>query len=294
MQVNVVFDNSGDTIAFEAINPDVVEYYVDSLNQKNLNKFSEISPKSLLNSVANLQNSINKVNDFIYDLTGEKLGPYTDDELLNQRVLNGIHEKWVKSQSKIFDVRHSLNSKNSKTAQYAETIFHQCNDDDMLMPLGTVLVKLGFARAYSEINLTVHNVENEFRIRRFSTERWIEFPNICDKSLVTNDKYNLSLPFNHLGRTLHNKFIFYDSNLEFDDENSFDQLLGFVNINLQKKETVGYSQEYLNWCATHNRAPIGNNLNVGFLPNIEDKLLDYRLIIYRNNISNNSFRLYIQ
>jgi hypothetical protein len=53
---------------------------------------------------------------------------------------------------------------------------------------------------------------------------------------------------------LYNKFQTFDDNLEYEDENSFDQLFGILfSINLSKPETLYPSQEYRQWCMANNR-----------------------------------------
>jgi hypothetical protein len=102
---------------------------------------------------------------------------------------------------------------------------------------------------------------------------------------------NLKLSFNHLGRTLYDKFINFDVNLEHNDENSFNELLGFVTISLTPTQTIPLSLEYVNWCKQHNRTPIGNYLNIGNIPNISENLTKYRIIIFRNLLKNNKFSI---
>lgn len=294
MKIQLAFEKTGDTITFESINSEVVEYYVENLNLLNANKFLATDSDSIRKSIKKLQDSIASANEFIYDLTGEYFPTYTDEECLNQRVLNELHCRWVKSQSKIFDVKKLKDSSNTKTAEYAEKIFHQSDDSDMTPTLGSVLNKLDLLNQYSKINSTLHEVEGSITHPcNFSTESWVEIPNKFDKSLVTNDRYNLILPFGHLGRTLSNKYYNFDNNLEFDDENTFDELLGIIEIKLQRVEEVPYSNQYLEWCRFNKKLPSGDRLNIGYLPDLEEKLQDYRLVLYRNINQANKFELHI-
>ena len=78
-----------------------------------------------------------------------------------------------------------------------------------------------------------------------------------------------------------------------DDENSFDNLYGIVDINLKPPETILYSKEYLKWCRLHNREPIGDYLNIGNIVDLVDKLTMYRQIIFRNLLNKNSFSIHL-
>ena len=139
----------------------------------------------------------------------------------------------------------------------------------------------------------VHQLEISFKEVKFEVtdQNWIEFTNPFGKEILTNNINNFSISFNHLGRTLYNKFVYFDSNLEFDDENSFNELLGFVSIKLEQPQTIPLSSEYVNWCKHHNRVPSGDYLNIGNIPNLVEKLTDYRTIIFRNTLQNNAFSI---
>ena len=75
---------------------------------------------------------------------------------------------------------------------------------------------------------------------------------------------------------MYNKFINFDEELKYPDENTFNELLGIIDIKLWRTETVPYSQQYVDWCRRHNRVPVGDRLNIGYLPDIDKKLNDYR------------------
>ena len=293
MHISIVFDKSGDEIKFVPINHEIAEYYINELNRLNCNRFSPINPDWVTVSIKDLQNSISSVKEFVYDLIGQNIQSYSDEEYIHQDILNNLHCWWVNSQEISIDVIQLKNSNNPKTVDYAYKIFHQSDDDQMTPSLGTVLTKLGLDLKYSNINKCLHKVENTISSVKFSTDNWIKIPNQFDKSFITNDRYNLCLPFNHLGRTLYEKYINFDSNLEFDDENTFDQLLGHVEIKLQRTETFGYSKEFIKWCSERGRTPCGESLNIGYLPELADKLYQYRLILYRNIQQQNKFSLQI-
>jgi hypothetical protein len=99
------------------------------------------------------------------------------------------------------------------------------------------------------------------------------------------------LGFRHLGRTLYNKFNNFDLNLDYQDENTFDQLLGFVEIGLKMPQTVELSKEYISWCKQHNKIPSGDYLNIGNIPELYSNLTKYRQVMYRNSLQNNSFSI---
>jgi hypothetical protein len=167
------------------------------------------------------------------------------------------------------------------------------SDDIPSPPVGVVIQKLGMKNFYDNINLDLHELESAVAKNKFCTadQSWIEFENIFGTDILTNNINHFSLSFNHLGRTLYNKFLQFDHDLVFDDENSFDQLLGFVEITLQPAQTIPLSVEYVDWCCAHNKTPSGDKLNIGNIPDLPKRLTDYRKIIFQNTLQNNTFSI---
>jgi hypothetical protein len=292
--IKVVFENSGDELVFASTNPHISEYYIDQLNTVGLNDFSLAQPLSVSQSMANISAYSERVNKFLYPLSGKRIPIFDTKGYLSQRNLNALHSEWVKSQSVMIDVAALRRSDNPDTVAYANKLFDMLPDDHMTPTLGEVLTKLDLMNEYSKINSGVHNLEQlASGPYKFATDKWIEIPNIFDKTCATNDRFNLSLPFNHLGRTLFNKYTYFDSELEFSDENTFNELLGFVEIRLHRPVTSNYSADYLEWCKRVNREPSGDRINLGHIVDIEQKLDSYRMVIYRNLEKNYKISLHV-
>jgi hypothetical protein len=157
--------------------------------------------------------------------------------------------------------------------------------------LRDVLEKLELVEMYSDINLKLHSLEGLLTSIKFKTDTRIEFDNPFDKSFLTNSICNFRISFNHLGRTLYDKWKNFDTALEYNDENSFDQLLGFVDIGLARPQTIELSSEYTEWCQQRNREPIGEFLNIGNILELDKKLNECKIVLYRNIHSGNSFSI---
>ena len=111
------------------------------------------------------------------------------------------------------------------------------------------------------------------------------------KTSPDHNRYNFSLRYFHLGRSLYNKFYNWDLELEYDD-NTFNEIIARVGISLTPPETIPYSNEYIRWCNRHNQIPSGNHINIGNIPDLQHKLLSYRQLIYRN--VENNFKIIIK
>jgi hypothetical protein len=296
MKFQITFENSGDSVDFVSVNDEVLEYYVYQLNQQNKNSFS-IRNKAWANSITQRINqlhlTLSDVNSWIQELTDWQYDVFDFDDYLDQHNLNKLHADWVNSQGQLYDI--DAKRKQSNFSGTAELIHDMFPDSERMVVLGNLLSKLNRNQQYGQINLETHALEESFSRLRFemSDGSQQQFPNVVDKSILTNNIANISLSFNHLGRTLYNKFICFDLDLEHDDENSYNELLGFVNVNLVPSQTIPLSKEYQAWCQSHGRVPIGDNLNLGNIPDLQDRLTHYRRLIFKNLKNNNNFFIHI-
>jgi len=291
MNFSVVFQNSGDSIPFQTVSTttaDVLVYYVENLNNRNLNQFSSGVGDGVKSTVDKLHSTIVKCNDFVYELLDQYIDTYSEEEYLEQTNLNKLHADWVKFQKVSYNILKKKSQYGSDQAEHIHTMFPDSIPEP---PVGTIIDKLGMSVLFADINQSIHQVEAFFRNVKFSTAEWVELPNMFDKSILSNSICNFSLPFNHLGRSLYDKFLDFDHDLEFDDENSFNELLGIVSIKLIPPQTILLSSEYVEWCKEHNRVPCGNSLNIGNILDLDKRLTDYRKIIFRNTLQNNNFSI---
>jgi hypothetical protein len=288
MKIQLVFDNSGDTLTFESVNDGLVDYYLGCLNASSLNSFHQLSTsESAITRLQTLQSSINFVNELLVKLTGFELD---DQELFDQSKLNRLHTVFVLSENVKFDVQANRNHDDEVIASIAEQMHHAISDDEShVITIGDVLSKLGIEHLISNLNHEIHAFESMFSVR-YSTEQWVEFPNTFGDSILTSTPTHLYLPFSHLGRTRFNKFLNYDN--QFADENNYNELLGFAQINFNRVYSVNMPNEYIKWCNTHDKTPTGEYLNLGILPDIEKNLTRYRQVLYNNVTMNNKFSLY--
>lgn len=297
MNFSLTFENTNDNIVFNAINPDVVEYYIGQLNHYSVNLFSSSRSNHghhIQYRLTALHNSIERNNIFLKELFDQTFSTYDLLDYLDQRHLNQLHVDWVKSQNWIYDV--DAKRAQSNGTGLAEQLYHTYAGNNKFPRLNQILLNTGKQKEFDSINNpNIHELEKSFNYIRFSADvDWIEFENPFPKSLVTNDVCNFYLPFCHLGRTLYNKFINHDYDLEFDDENTFDQLVKFVEINLSPPETKPFSTEYMEWCSKHGKTPSGTvGIPLGNIPDLSTNLKKYRILLLNNLLQQNKFTLKI-
>jgi len=294
MQIKLAFENSGDELTFVPVNYEVIEYYLDYLDKNKLNSFvsDDSSYNCISRSINELQKSISVSNEFLQKLIGARIHEYSELDCLDQYVLNKLHSGWVNSHKLNYNIwEYRKNRNTSKNNEIHEKLHQQISDDISVISLDDAIDKLGLTQTYNQLNSNVHAVENSFNVINFSTRRYFSIPNPFPKSILSNSYCSLRIAFNHVGRTLYNKFLNFDDKLEHADENSYDQLLGFVSLHLYRPQTVNLSLEYINWCKDRNIYPSGQYLNIGNLPDIQNKLTMYRQVVYRNLKSNDKLKL---
>ena len=294
MNISIVFDNTCDVVSFSLVNPDIAVYYVEWLESINKNSFSfSFDNDQFTRLIILLDTSIKDNNKIIQLLNSKPLKTYSELEYLDQDNLNRLHVAYANLHHQIYDIRLSQQSNNIEIATMANKILEKFSDNELTPSMSTVLEKLNLVDSYVNINTCIHKFEESIQQLPFKTNSWIQTDNIFSKSRLTNNINNLQIRFYHLGRTLYNKFETFDDKLEHCDENSFNELIGHVQVNLVKPQTIPLSIEYIDWCVHRNKIPSGMHLNLGNLLDIDSKLTDYRQIFYRNIKNKNTFSLQI-
>ena len=294
MEFQIAFDQTGDTIPFISLNDQILEFYVDQLTIQNLNNFELLSPLSaadIAQKISALDDSIRKNNKWMEILLDQTVELATDQEYLDQNRLNQYHADWVNSQRMVYDI-------DSKRRQFnytglAEKIHDTFSDDIRYPEISTVLENLDYRNMYDRINFSIHDIEDFFKMIKYKVkdQNWVSIKNPFLHQGLSHHNANFRLSFNHLGRTLYNKFLSRDTDLKYNDENTYNELLGFVDLSLQTPESTEMSSEYIEWCRSQNRVPLGQHLNLGNISDLDKHLTDYRVVIYRNSLKNNSFSI---
>lgn len=294
MKYRLVFDKTGDEIPFDPVNQDLLDFYIDSLLESDQNKFHAVDNQlasQMLTTIDATKACVQNINKWLADLADIKFEECDSIEYFDQHRLNHYHAVWVQSQSLPYDIQ--AKRKQLNFSPMAEKIHNMFPDDIPMPPLSVVINKLGYTELYDSLNDTfIHRIETFFNSINFSIGNWTKIAdNHFGKHLLTNNIANLSLSFNHLGRTLYDKFRNFDVDLSHNDENSYNELLGFVTVSLVPPQTIPFSAEYVNWCLRHNRKPIGDKLNIGNIPNLYENLRKYRIIFFQNLLAHNGFTL---
>ena len=273
----LVFESTGDSIPFEVTaNKNLFDYFVTKINANNENQFlnNQLLSNIVDSRVAVLHDNISKVNELLILLD---LSPVECNLLLpaylDQDYLNRIHANWVISQNIELDIDKLRFSDNIETANIGTRLHHMYPDDLRKIKIADILSKLEYIESYEAINLAVHHLEGIFNNDYLifdSPGKWNIFDNPFKDSIITNNGItNFNFGYTYLGRKYYDKFINFDNDLVYTDHYNFEKLEFSFNINLYKPQTIPFSTEFLEWCSEHKIPPIGNEIPIGNILNLD-------------------------
>ena len=149
--------------------------------------------------------------------------------------------------------------------------------------------KLGYIYPYREVNLGVHNLERGFTQLEFKADsKWQVFNNPFLNTMITNnDKVNFSFGYTYVGRQYYNKFRFFDTKLECPDHFNYENLEFAFQLGLDMPETIPFSKEAQAWASEHGSKLIAEQIPIANIVDLENKLFEYRKMLYRNSRDNN-------
>ena len=300
MKFSLVFANSGDTLPFKVkYNHELLEFFVDKSNRESQNAFANhgVLHKEIDQKLAHLHWAITKTNEVLYDLIGTNFSQHNNlENYLDQDFLNKTHCDWVQSQQHIVDIDRLRFSANSHQARIGNRL-HDMYPDEIRFPIiAPVLKKLGYIFPYEEVNLGVHRLEDLFNnnlLLEFKADKkWEVFDNpFIDSMITNNDIVNFSFGYTYVGRQYYNKFRYFDTKLKWKDHYNYEQLEFAFQLNLSRPETNIFSSEAVAWAEQQGVKLVAEQIPIANIENLEENLLEYRKILYRNSRDKNKAKI---
>jgi hypothetical protein len=299
MRFNLVFDNSQDVIPFETVhNHDLIEWFINKANQDGHNSFAAPTLADQCSRLLNeLHWSVAKTNEVLWLLCGERFAEnHNRVDYLDQKFLNRQHEVWVKSQSCVIDIDQVRQSDNPQQAKIGNLLHDAYPDEIRQVKLAEAMIKLGYIYPYEEVNLTVHRLESFFaKNTEFKADaKWQVFDNPFRSTMTSNnDVVNFSFGYTYVGRQYYNKWKYFDTDLECTDHYNYETLEWAFQLNLDRPETVSYSDEFSRWCLQQQVPEITTQLPIANVIDLDKNLQYYRSVLYINSQQNNQAKLTI-
>jgi hypothetical protein len=294
MKFNLVFENSHDSIEFETVyNVQILEYLIDMSNARNCNIFSDDGVVAntvgkLLNA---LHNSVAQTNSIMPILNDQRFVEHDNLlEYLDQKKLNKQHEQWVFSQRHVIDIDQMRFSEDKQASRIGWKLHDMYPDNIRQIRLAEAMQKLGFIFHYEEVNMTVHRLEKFFAkdIEFKSPSKWQVFDNpYLDTMISNNDVVNFSLGYTYVGRQYYNKWQYWDTDLECQDHYNYETLEFAFQLNLNRSQTIPFSQEFVAWHQQQKVKPISTQIPIANIIDLEKNLKYYRTMLYTNSKAGN-------
>lgn len=240
----LVWTLTGDEIPLIPCNNELYEYFVSQLKLNKVNKY--VAPWI---DYSELMFNLNESYSVINLLLKNKIHCNTLDEVepnwLDQKFLNRLHRNWVK-----------LNQIHPNIAELLEKF------------------QEGASRHWHRFNKLIHDMEESFD--EFQLVNDIKsFENIFDRDLTMIGIAGLRIDYSNLGRSTLNKWTLYDNGHEF-DTNNFKEIYSELILSLARPRTHSIPLEY------NNDQLLGDKIGLANFDRLEDNLLNYRQLVYKN------------
>lgn len=302
MKFDIVFQNTGDVIPLEVVyNHDMVEWFINKANQDNCNQFfnNDGLDRDIDRRLNDINSALSRTNE-VYWLLSDETFPQNNnlEDYLDQRFLNRQHALWVKSQCKVIDIDQMRFSNHVEKAKIGSRLHDLYPDEIRVVRMAPTMEKLGYIYPYEEVNMTVHRLENIFANNReySGTNKWADmgFDNPFIDIMVSNlDRVNFLFGYTYVGRQYYNKWQYWDTELEFNDHYNYEKLEWSFQLNLDRPQTLPWSQEFLDWINLTNVKPIAPQLPIANIIDLEKNLTYYRKVMYKNAKQKNAASLII-
>ena len=297
MKFQLVFEKSGDSIPFVTVyNQDLLEYFVNHVDSVSKNKFLNYNlvPKAK-KGVGDIKKNFEKTNEILPKLIDQEFKlPDSLTDYLDQDFLNRSHHHWVKTQAIDLNIDHMRFSKNKDLSEIGSQLHDMYPDEIRIIKLAEAMIKLGYIDAYEEVNMSIHRLEKYLfhHLEFVADDRYAMLENPFVNTMTTNqDVVNFYFGYTYVGRQAYDKFVCYDTNLDYDDHYNYEQLELTFHINLEKPQTIPFSKEFVTWCNGHNIKPVGTQIPIGNIDGLEENLFKFRSIIWHNLNAGNSATL---
>jgi len=259
----LVWERSGDVIEIQPINQEVYSYFVENLYRTDQN-FYTLPVPHVENLLAELTAHLKSVNHVLQNKFHIQPWSINVLELLDQSQLNQVHKMWVE-----LHLRHPN------------------------LPVMIEQTLPGCKYQLHRINKCIHELEQSFdSITCRTPNPTVNFFNTFGETILSFDTYSIRVDYNNLGRSTYNKWLNFDNDLDDKDTNNFKEIYTSITVSLARTCTGSAPKEYIDWAKLHNTKPHGKTLNLAKFDKLDENLLLYRNLFYKNSlITDNYFTL---
>jgi uncharacterized protein YacL (UPF0231 family) len=244
-----------DAIELTVVDHSVYEYFVEQLNINALNQYT-VSDLRYASLSQELQQRFDRVQSFVKSrLHLEDFDMELDPS--SQHSLNLLHSRWVKLH---------------QTHPNIDAVCNRVLPGDL-----------------ARINKLIHAIEESLiDVEAVAPEPNYTMHNLYGAKILGFGIYNISVAHNNLGRSTWQKWQNADNNIS-GDLNDFAEIYTTLRINVSQTETKSAPPEYHAWCNQNNLPCVGNQLPLANFDKLDENLLYYRQLFYKNSLVENNF-----
>lgn len=241
----LVWSLTGDEINLVPCNNELYEYFVAQLESHDINRY--VAPHLDHSDLfACLDESLSVVNRLLTDKFKISTFDIQAPNWHDQTQLNYLHRSWV--------ILH----------QQHPNISSVCES-----------VKEGSSKHFYMLNKLIHSAEEKFDEFTLINDT-DSFTNIFDYDLTTVGTTGLMINYNNLGRSTFGKWINFDSKDIEIDTNNFKEIYTELTMSLSRPRTYTVPKEY------NNNHLLGDKIGLANFDKLEENLLNYRQLVYKN------------
>ena len=257
--MKLVWNRTGDSLDLDPTNQEFAAYWIDCLDQCNINAFKLQHSAFDSQWLAELEIHLRTIDRFLQTKLGiDALAKFYHQDLLDQQVLNAIHRNWID----LIQTHPRLVQLLSKN----QNLFDHWN----------------------QINKKVHAIEENF-VSKYLAKKYWEVPNPFGSDILNFNLGQIKIIFSQEGRSTFNKWKLFDYNLTDNDTNDFLCVGSEITISLHTPLSYEPPKEYLRFCKANNIDPVGDYLNLANFSNFENDLTRLRHVFVKNiNCENNT------
>lgn len=250
--MQLVWSTSGDSIDIEIANKQLIDYWFEQLTAAKNNNFNLVANSINHDALTQLSITLTEINRLISKIGITDFKEFENQNLIDQTILNRLHETWVKS--------HYTHPKLVKFIVLADKL-----------------------KEWNDINSLIHTIETSFNISYTNSSKlsW-QVLNPFGPDILTSDVYQIELEFQNLGRSTWDKWKNFDNNIHDLDTNNFTHIGGQVDIKLIRPMQSTLPLEYIKWCADHQTPAYGYRLPIGNFKDYKEKLTKIRQLFVKN------------
>ena len=246
---------TGDAIELVVLNRGVYDYFVENLNAQNLNLYT-VSKLQYGSLSQELQHCFGRIRSFVKDRL--HLTDFDFDlDTSNHHDLNHLHRQWVKLHQ-----RHPNIS----------TLTDRVLPGDM-----------------SAINKLIHAIEKSTKDMEATTPNPnYTMPNHFGTAVLGFDFCNISILYHNLGRTTWEKWQ-HDDRVDGTDTNNFNEIYTTLELHVSRVRKSSAPEGYQIWCDQNKMPCVGGHIPLANFDKLDDNLLQYRQLFYKNSLVENNF-----